>query len=207
MLEKVRPDVVHVTASSFGIHGPYAPLRGSSLVDWAAGGSLFTPQAKGAVMRAQPAINVSGFAGGSSPGYGMPTPAYPQLPGVQAPTKQIGLVNIVRPGVAPAYQPGNQTQSGPGTALVRSCGTCAPNDAKVMGGYHWNKSGFYRKGGPCSKYAPGWVEKGTVCVKNRRRNPLNPRALSRSMSRIHSAKKAAHFLNRIHIGPARRKKA
>ncbi len=42
--ERVRTlnaDVVHVTASSFGVDGPYAPLRGSSLVDWASGGYLF----------------------------------------------------------------------------------------------------------------------------------------------------------------------
>jgi hypothetical protein len=66
-------------------------------------------------------------------------------------------------------------------------------------GYHWNRTGYYTR--------QGFVAKGTKCVKNRRRNPLNPRALSRSMSRIHSAKKAAHFLDRIQIGPRRRKRA
>jgi hypothetical protein len=65
-------------------------------------------------------------------------------------------------------------------------------------GHHLNKTGYYTK--------HGYVAKGTVCVKNRRRNPLNPRALSRSMSRIHSAKKAAHFLDRIHIGACRTRK-
>lgn len=54
-------------------------------------------------------------------------------------------------------------------------------------GYHYNKSGYYSK-----RY--GYVEKGTVCVRNRRRNPLNPRALSRAMSRVASAQKAVRCL-------------
>lgn len=66
-------------------------------------------------------------------------------------------------------------------------------------GYHWNRTAYYTK--------QGHVAKGTKCVKNRRKNPLNPRALSRSMSRIHSAKKAAHFLDRIQIGPRRRRRS
>jgi crotonobetainyl-CoA:carnitine CoA-transferase CaiB-like acyl-CoA transferase len=37
----LNPGVVHVTTSSFGTTGPYRHLRGSSLVDWAAGGYLY----------------------------------------------------------------------------------------------------------------------------------------------------------------------
>jgi len=59
-------------------------------------------------------------------------------------------------------------------------------------GYHLNKSGFYSK-------SRGWVPAGSVCVKNRKRNPLNPRALSRSIARLHSAKNAAAFLSRVTI--------
>jgi hypothetical protein len=59
-------------------------------------------------------------------------------------------------------------------------------------GYHANKSGYYSQ-----KY--GWVPAGSACVKNRRRNPLNPRALSRAMSRLSSAKNAAKFLGRVSI--------
>ena len=62
-------------------------------------------------------------------------------------------------------------------------------------GYHWNKSGYFLKDGT-------WVEKGTKQVKNRRRNPLNPRALDRSMSRITSAKRASKKLGRITIRKA-----
>jgi len=59
-------------------------------------------------------------------------------------------------------------------------------------GYHANKSGYFTK-------RQGWIAPGTVCVKNRRRNPLNPRALSRSIARISSAKNAAKFLGRVSV--------
>lgn len=58
-------------------------------------------------------------------------------------------------------------------------------------GYHLNKTGYYTR--------QGYVAPGTRCVKNRRRNPLNPRALSRSISRISSAKNAAKFLSRVSV--------
>lgn len=58
-------------------------------------------------------------------------------------------------------------------------------------GYHLNKTGYYTKG--------GYVAAGSRWVRNRRRNPLNPRALSRSISRISSAKNAAKFLGRVTV--------
>lgn len=63
-------------------------------------------------------------------------------------------------------------------------------------GYHYNKSRYYS-----TRY--GVIEKGSVCVKNRRRNPLNPRALSRAMSRVKSAQKAVRCLQ-LFAGPAAR---
>jgi hypothetical protein len=77
---------------------------------------------------------------------------------------------------------GNTTQGG--TAAAHPHGACAP-------GYHTNKSGYYTRN--------GYVAPGTKCVRNRKRNPLNPRALSRSMARISSAKKAARFLGAVSI--------
>ena len=59
-------------------------------------------------------------------------------------------------------------------------------------GYHLNKSDYFLKDGT-------FIPKGTTWVKNRRRNPLNPRALSRAMSRLTSAKNAAKALGRITI--------
>jgi hypothetical protein len=57
-------------------------------------------------------------------------------------------------------------------------------------GYHLNKSGYWTK-----RY--GYIGPGTVCVKSRRRNPLNPRALSRAMSRLTGAQKAIKSIIRF----------
>lgn len=92
------------------------------------------------------------------------------------------------------YGPG-----GPGTAVQqRTTGAVVGAGAGTpcTSGYHYNKSAYYTK-----RY--GVIEKGTVCVKNRRRNPLNPRALSRSMSRIKSAQKAVRCLGLFAGAPAR----
>lgn len=55
-----------------------------------------------------------------------------------------------------------------------------------------NKSGYWLQSGQ-------YVEPGSVCVRRRRMNPLNPRALSRAMRRIESAKRASSVLGRITI--------
>lgn len=62
-------------------------------------------------------------------------------------------------------------------------------------GYRLNKTSYFLRDGT-------FVPKGTKWVRVRRRNPLNPRALSRSISRISSAKKAANKLGRITIRKA-----
>ena len=72
-----------------------------------------------------------------------------------------------------------------------------PGGATGMGegcgqGYRPNKSGYYVQGGQ-------YVEPGSTCVKRRRMNPLNPRALSKAMRRIESAKRATTVLGRITI--------
>lgn len=90
-----------------------------------------------------------------------------------------------------SYAPQLPAQSGTSGALVGS-GAGTPCTA----GYHYNKTAYYTK-----RY--GVVEKGSVCVKNRRRNPLNPRALSRAMSRVKSAQKAVKCLQ-LFAGPAAR---
>jgi len=61
-------------------------------------------------------------------------------------------------------------------------------------GFHPNKAAYFLRDGT-------FIEKETLCVKNRTRNPLNPRAASRAISRIESAKKATSRLNRISIRP------
>lgn len=54
-------------------------------------------------------------------------------------------------------------------------------------GYHANKADYYLKDG-------SFVGKGTRCVKNRRRNPMNARALSRAISRVDGGKRFQHTL-------------
>ncbi len=81
------------------------------------------------------------------------------------------------PGQAlPRFLPGGATGVGTGCAS----------------GFHPNKSAYFLKNGT-------FVEAGSRCVKNRRRNPLNPRAASRAISRLESAKKAVTRINRITI--------
>jgi len=59
-------------------------------------------------------------------------------------------------------------------------------------GYRLNKTGYYTK-------SEGWVEPGTKFVKIRRRNPLNPKALDRAISRIESGKRASKKLSRVTV--------
>lgn len=69
-------------------------------------------------------------------------------------------------------------------------------------GTHLNKSNYYRHRNRIFGVDAELVKAGTICVKNRRMNPLNPRALSRSMRRIVSAKRATKFLSRITVRSA-----
>lgn len=59
-------------------------------------------------------------------------------------------------------------------------------------GYHWNKSSYFLMSG---EYVPA----GTRAVRNRRRNPCNPRAVSRALSRVKSAKRFAASISHVSI--------
>lgn len=82
----------------------------------------------------------------------------------------------------------------PGTAM-ESRGSLTKSQSKVGAphGYHWNRSGYYLKS------EGRWIEPGTRLVKDRKMNPLNPRAASGAMHRLGRAKKAASMLNRVTI--------
>lgn len=140
----------------------------------------------------RPMQKMTGTSVSSPTMFAAPAPSLPSLP--QGP--QIGLVNINRPQMAPPLtmgpgNNGNQTQSGFGGQASTSA-ACPP-------GYHRNKHDY------CSKKY-GWIPAGSVCVKNRKRNPLNPRATSRAMSRLTSTRKAikhiAKFFGDNHRRPA-----
>lgn len=71
----------------------------------------------------------------------------------------------------------------------------APAPGQQIGcpsGFHPNKQGYFTQ-------SEGWIPKGTKCVKNRRRNALNPKAAKRSLSRIRSLKKAMDQFKGIRI--------
>ena len=82
----------------------------------------------------------------------------------------MGLPALPRPGIGGAIQralPGGQS------GFV--------SQGKPPGGYHLNKSSYWLKDGT-------YVPKGTRWVKNRRRDPLNPKALRRAISRVDAGK-------------------
>jgi len=125
---------------------------------------------------------VSGAAGvaagllGGGRGPGLPGPAISQFRGPMIPLQS--RMQIPAPGIAGAVQ-----RAIPGGATgMQGCGN----------GTRPNKSGYWLQGGQ-------YVAPGTVCVKRRRMNPLNPRALSKAMRRIESAKRATTVLGRITI--------
>lgn len=94
----------------------------------------------------------------------------------------------------PAPEPGS-----PGTVVATMGGTAVAHrpGSKDMApvGYHWNKSGYWSDD---NHLLPGahWVAKGTKLVKDRQRNPFNPHAASRSMSRLASLSKGMKVLER-----------
>lgn len=114
---------------------------------------------------------------------------------------------------------GSLVPQGPGTTTTRTTGplpwqtktvTTTPTPQAVNGatigcpsGYHPNKSGYFTK-------SEGWIPKGTKCVKNRRRNPANPRALDRAIGRLNSAKrlqsKLSGFSTRKYTASGKKKK-
>ena len=71
-------------------------------------------------------------------------------------------------------------------ATARAAGLACPK------GHKPNESSYFLKDGT-------FVLAGTKCVRIRRRNPLNPRAADRAISRLESSKKAVTKINRFTI--------
>ena len=78
----------------------------------------------------------------------------------------------------------------------KSTAVPAPANGKCMGGFHRNKASYFLKDGTR-------ILKGTVCVKNRRRNDLNDRAASNAIKRLEGARKAIKNIQRVSIRCAR----
>jgi hypothetical protein len=119
---------------------------------------------------------------GPMPGTGIQV-QFPQLPfGTGGGGVQIGQ-----------FGPGPQPGAPVGQALVR-CGAGA-----AVKPAHLNKSGYFVFRRPVAGYGPTYVPAGSRCVANRRMNPLNPRALSKAMTRLTSAKRASKMIGRISV--------
>jgi hypothetical protein len=72
----------------------------------------------------------------------------------------------------------------------------APKAGACARGYHLNKHRL-----PPSKHH-GWVEKGTLCVRNRHMHPLNSKAIVHALRRV---KRASKIVRKLHaFGPTRR---
>lgn len=112
-----------------------------------------------------------------------------------------GVALAVRPSGAPV----SLEQYGAGGLMIPSgpafsaAGGGGPYGMTVMGtpggvavcktqGYHVNKAGYFRRT-PGGQVA--YIEKGSACVRNRRMNPANGRALTRALRRAVAFKKLA----------------
>jgi len=129
------------------------------------------------------------------PGSGRPTQySQPSNRGPSGPCPAPGQSRgqIPAPGMLAAAQrffPGGETgmmdQYGVTTAMLAGKATGWP-------GYHWNKSGYFLMSGE-------YVAPGTKAVRNRRRNPCNPRAVSRALGRVKAAKRFATSISHVSI--------
>lgn len=79
-----------------------------------------------------------------------------------------------------------------GAPFISAAGPAPGQQIGCPPGFRPNKTDYRLRSGE-------FVPKGSRCVKIRRRNPLNPRALDRAMSRVTSAKRAAKKLSRVTI--------
>lgn len=142
----------------------------SSPLEAIAGGALDKKKKGIAASGGQPSVSVASFAP-TGPGMGGAPGLIPSLP----------FIGGGSGGSTPTTSTG-------GTAVVPYKG-CAP------AGYHPNKSGYWKNQ---SGLLPGasWVEPGSILVKNRKRNPYNPRAASRAMSRLASLSQGMKTLER-----------
>ncbi|MEJ2218868.1 MAG: hypothetical protein P8099_19970 [Gemmatimonadota bacterium] len=118
----------------------------------------------------------SALEGGSKPKPAVATPGF-------APTTSYPVVGS--PGVTGALQ---RLVPGGATGYQVNAPAAAANGAGCPKGHRLNKSGYWLKSGE-------YVAPGTRCVKSRRRNPANPRALDRAIGRLNSAKRLQHKLS------------
>lgn len=108
------------------------------------------------------------------------------MPQPPAPTSDFSLpplaFNDPGLGVSPGSGPGSPPTAQPEVNTASYGTSLALCNTK---GYHMNKAGYWRNDNPALPGA-SWHPAGTVCVRNRRMNPFNPRAANRAMRRLAS---------------------
>jgi len=117
----------------------------------------------------------------------------PEMQRICGSEQQVSRI-VGAPGIRAAIEravPGGATglmvaQEDQGMAAMQAGKPCP------VSGYHWNKSGYFLLSGE-------YVYPGTKMVKNRRRNPANPRATSNAITRLKGAKRYAKSLSAISI--------
>lgn len=98
-------------------------------------------------------------------------------------------------GIGQRLVPGGSTGYGFTEEQLKNWRKRAGKPAAKGPGWHYNKADYWLKDGT-------FVPAGSTAVRNRKRNPLNPRALDRAMTRLTSAKRASRKLGRISIRKA-----
>lgn len=191
-------DILTGAATGFLTGGPAGAAAGAAgaLVTELSGGSDPCPYPSFYPNRQQMCERAGYYTRPTSP----PPPSFPTTgigPGVDfsptypAPVESCGRGGIrvgdkciypgdVWPGGDPFITPAGGT--GPGAAPVSTNGNGARVNGGCPSGYRLNKTAYYTR-------SQGWVPARSKCVKVRRRNPANPRALDRALSRLDMAKR------------------
>ncbi len=127
-----------------------------------------------------------------------PIPQGSALPGtgIQIQLPKAGPSGIDLGGIkAGTFGPAALPSNGFGGVQSGSSST-APGAKLCIAGHHINKSTYLTRN--------GIVQAGTACVKNRRMNPLNPRAASRAMRRLDGFSRATRSVEKMMTRIARK---
>jgi len=106
--------------------------------------------------------------------------------------KQCVDFSAALPGGIPLTVPAIAAEEGMAGAGFQATTAMMAGKPTGFPGYHWNKSGYFLMTGE-------YIAPGTKAVRNRRRNPANPRATSNAITRIKGAKRYAKSLSSISI--------